>query len=369
MSESITVSAKPVAAMSGGEGHGGAAASELAHLYGNGGSWLAVEGAPPPVRNLLGIAGLCRDNLLTLLDIAGGFKRDPHETPALLRGHTVVLYFNKPSTRTRISFETAVAQLGGTPLAVGPHELQLDRGETIEDTARVISSYARAFVIRTFSDEDVRRFAAAATIPVVNALTDMHHPCQVIGDLFTMRELWGGFAGRRLAFIGDGDNVAHSLIEGCALLGVDLAVACPPGYEPDASIVEAAKRVAAAAGSTVLITHNPLEAVAEADAVYTDVWLSMGVPELERAARVSAFREYQVNAALMSRAKPDAVFLHCLPAHRGEEVAADVFDGPHSRVFHQAANRLPTEQAILFALLTGRLSDASPNVPIAKEMP
>jgi ornithine carbamoyltransferase len=365
MSEKVTVSARP----SGGTSHGAASASELAHLYGNGGSWLAGEEAPPPVRNLLTIAGLGRENLLTLLDIAGGFKRDPHEVPALLRGHTVVLHFNKPSTRTRISFETAVAQLGGTPLAVGPHELQLDRGETIEDTARVISSYAKAFVIRTFSDEDVRRFAAAATIPVVNALTDMHHPCQVIGDLFTMREVWSEFAGRRVAFIGDGDNVAHSLIEGCALAGVDLAVACPPGYEPDAGIVEAAQRAAAAASSTVLITHDPLEAVAEADAVYTDVWLSMGVPELERAARVSAFREYQVNAAMMSRAKPDAIFLHCLPAHRGEEVAPDVFDGPRSRVFHQAANRLPTEQAILFALLTGRLSDASPNVPIPKEMP
>jgi ornithine carbamoyltransferase len=340
----------------------------LAHLYGDGGSSLAGEDAPAPVRNLLSIAGLGRDNLLTLLDIAESFKRNPHEIPALLRGHTVVLYFNKPSTRTRISFETAVAQLGGTPLAVGPHELQLDRGETIEDTARVISSYARAFVIRTFSDEDVRRFAAAATIPVVNALTDMHHPCQVIGDLFTMRELWAGFAGRRLAFIGDGDNVAHSLIEGCALLGVDLAVACPPGYEPDAGIVEAAKRVAAASSSTVLITHDPIEAVAGADAVYTDVWLSMGVPELERAARVSAFRDYQVSAAMMSRAKPDAIFLHCLPAHRGEEVAPDVFDGPRSRVFHQAANRLPTEQAILFALLTGRLGEQSTNAPIAKEM-
>ena len=368
MSETISVPAEPVAAKRGGAGHGGAVASELAHLYGDGGRWLAAADAPQPVRNLLSIARLGRANLLTLLDIAGGFKRDPHETPVLLRGHTVVLYFNKPSTRTRISFETAVAQLGGTPLAVGPHELQLDRGETIEDTAQVISSYAKAFVIRTFSHEDVRRFAAAATIPVVNALTDMHHPCQVIGDLLTMRELWGEFAGRRVAFIGDGDNVAHSLIEGCALLGIDVAVACPPGYEPDAGIVEAAQRVAAAAGSTVLITHDPLEAVAEADAVYTDVWLSMGVPELERAARVNAFRDYQVNAALMGHAKPDAVFLHCLPAHRGEEVAADVFDGPRSRVFQQAANRLPTEQAILFALLTGRLRDVSTNVPIAKEL-
>ncbi len=307
------------------------------------------------VTDLLTTADLGAENLITLLDIAARCKETPYAFSDLLRGDTVVLYFNKPSTRTRISFETAVTHLGGTPLSIGPHELQLDRGETIEDTARVISSYSRAFVIRTFSDDDVRRFAAAATIPVINALTDLHHPCQSVGDLLTMRELWGGFTGRRLAFIGDGDNVAHSLIEACALVGVDIAVASPPGYEPDPGVVARATELAAECDSRVLITNDPLEAVRGADAVYTDVWLSMGVSELERASRIHAFRPYQVDSRLMERAAPDAVFLHCLPAHRGEEVTADVFDGPQSRVFHQAANRLPTEQAILWALIQGTL--------------
>ena len=332
---------------------------ESAVLYGDGRGW-QTHSEHAPVKDLLSIIRLGRDNLRTVLDIAASFKRDPLEAAALLHGHTVVLYFNKPSTRTRISFETAVTQLGGTPLAVGPHELQLDRGETIEDTARVISSYARAFVIRTFSDDDVRRFAAAATVPVINALTDTHHPCQAIGDLLTMRETWGGFAGRRLAFVGDGDNVAHSLIQGCALLGIDIAVACPPGFEPEGPIVAEAAAIARATGNEVFITHDPAEAVRHADAVYTDVWLSMGVDEEERAARIDAFRPYQVDAALMARAQADAIFMHCLPAHRGEEVTADVIDGERSRVFQQAANRLPTEQAILFALVTGRLATSAP---------
>ena len=330
-------------------------------LYGSGRGW-HTDSDTAAVRDLLSVMHLGRDNLLTVLDIAASFKREPLEVPSLLRGHTVVLHFNKPSTRTRISFETAVAQLGGTPVTVGPHELQLDRGETIEDTARVISAYARAFVIRTFSDEDVQRFAAAASIPVINALTDRHHPCQAIGDLLTMRELWGGLAGRRLAFVGDGDNVAHSLIQACALLGVDVAVACPVGYEPDGRIVAEAASIARATGNEVFVTHDPAQAVRHADAVYTDVWLSMGVADEERAARMEAFQGYRVDAALMARAKPDAIFMHCLPAHRGEEVSADVFDGDRSRVFQQAANRLPTEQAILFALVTGRLT-APPGPP------
>ena len=309
---------------------------------------------PDTVKDLLRTADLGRDNLLTLLDLGDRLRIEPlqHQT---LRGDTVVLYFNKPSTRTRISFETAVAHLGGTPIAVGPHELQLDRGETIEDTARVISSYARAFVIRTFSDDDVRRFAAAATIPVVNGLTDGHHPCQSVGDLMTLRQCFGELAGRRLAFVGDGDNVAHSLLEACALAGVDIAVATPEGFDPDAEVVRLATHVAAENGGSVTVTHDPLEAVRGADAVYTDVWLSMGVSELERAARMEAFRAFRVDAALMEHASPHAIFLHCLPAHRGEEVTAEVFDGPQSRVFQQAANRLPSEQAILYALLTGML--------------
>ena len=311
-----------------------------------------VVAAGTLVKDLLRVADLDRESLLSLLSIAAGFKREPHSSPGLLNGDTVVLFFNKPSTRTRISFETAVARLGGTPISVGPHELQLDRGETIEDTARVIATYARAFVIRTSSDSDVRRFAAAASIPVINALTDGHHPCQALADLMTLLEIWGTPERHRLAFVGDGDNVAHSLLEGCALMGIDIAVATPPGFEPDPAVVEVARQLAAASGSRVIITNDAVEATSQADAVYTDVWLSMGVDEAERDARRHAFLPYQVNASLMAHARPDAVFMHCLPAHRGEEVTFDVIDGVRSRVFEQAANRLPTEQAVLWALLT-----------------
>ena len=321
--------------------------------------------APAPMKDLLRTADLGRDNLFALLDLGERLKVAPLLHHHLLCGESVVLYFNKPSTRTRIPFETAVAHLGGTPLSVGPHELQLDRGETIEDTARVISSYARAFVIRTFSDDDVRRFAAAATIPVVNALTDGHHPCQSVGDLMALREQFGELRGRRVAFVGDGDNVAHSLLEACALAGMDVAVATQPGYAPDAGVVAGARRIAEQSGGSVLVTTDVHAAVRGANAVYTDVWLSMGVSELERAARMEAFRDYRVDASLMALAAPDAIFMHCLPAHRGEEVTADVFDGPQSRVFAQAANRLPSEQAILQALLTGML--AMPGAPAHHE--
>ena len=314
--------------------------------------------ATRPVKDLLRIADLDRGSLLSLLALAARFKEDPHSAARLLAGDTVVLYFNKPSTRTRISFETAVARLGGTPLAVGPHELQLDRGETIEDTARVISAYSRAFVIRTFSDGDVRRFAAAASIPVINALTDGHHPCQALADLMTLIELWGEPSGRRLAFVGDGDNVSHSLLEGCAMLGIDIAVATPPGHEPNPEVVAVAGKLASEAGSRVAVTNDPVEAVRGAGAVYTDVWMSMGVPESERERRGREFAPYQVSADLIARAGGEAVFLHCLPAHRGEEVTAEVIDGPRSRVFQQAANRLPTEQAALWALITGSLGSA-----------
>ena len=306
------------------------------------------------IKDLLTTAALGREALLRILDISAGFKHQPMSRHGLLRGETIVLYFNKPSTRTRLSFEAAVARLGGTPVSVGPAELQLNRGETIEDTARVISSYARAFVIRTFEDEDVRRFAAAATIPVINALTDGHHPCQSLADLLTLREAWGAKRGR-IAFVGDGNNVAISLIEGCALAGIDISVATPRGHEPDAALLGQARKIAQDNGATVKLTEDPSAAVHGAAAVYTDVWLSMGMPESERATRLETFKPYQVDARLMAEAAPGAVFMHCLPAHRGEEVTDEVIDGPQSRVFEQAANRLPTEQAVLWALITGAL--------------
>jgi len=309
-------------------------------------------------RHLLRTLDLDRADFARLLDLAAKLKADPFARAGLLRNETVVLYFNKPSTRTRISFETAIARLGGTPIAVGAAELQLGRGETIEDTARTISRYARAFAIRTFSDADVARFAAASTIPVINALTDLHHPCQSIADLLTLRERRGSLEGCRIAYVGDGNNVCHSLIEAAALAGASIAVASPPGYEPAAAIVADAQRVARDTGAVIRIGADPAAAVADADAVYTDVWLSMHVPEGERAARLKAFAPYQVNRALMSRARPDAIFMHCLPDHRGEEVTAEIVDGPQSVVFDQAENRLHTTAAILCTLLESQVRGA-----------
>jgi ornithine carbamoyltransferase len=306
-------------------------------------------------KDLLRTIDLGPENLRFLLEASARFKREPYSEGTCLRGDTVVIHFTKFSTRTRLSFETAIAHLGGIPLSVGPHDLQLDRGETIEDTARVISGYARAYVTRTYRDDDVWRFARAATIPVINALTDGHHPCQSVADLLTLVECWPSLTGRRVAYVGDGTNVAHSLIEGCALLGIDIAVASPPGYAPDPSIVDDARRVGQASGSAVVVTDDPTEAVRAADAVYTDVWTSMGMAEADQDVRLRSLRPYQVNVDLLQRAQPDAIFLHCLPAHRGEEVTAEVIDGPRSRVFQQAFNRLPTAQAILWALVTGAL--------------
>jgi ornithine carbamoyltransferase len=308
------------------------------------------------MKDLLRTANLNQDDLALLLDLSAQYKEDPLGHHDTLHGETVVLFFDKPSTRTRISLETAVVRLGGLPVAVRPDELQLGRGETIEDTARVISSYARALAIRTFSDEDVQRFASAASIPVINALTDTHHPCQSVADLMTLREHFGALHGLRLAYVGDGNNnVAHSLMEGAMLMGMDMTLASPPTYEPHPDVVAWAHAQAEVAGGRLQIMLDPTEAVQGALAVYTDLWVSLGNADHERSARRTAFRPYRVDPALMARADRKAVFMHCLPANRSEEVAAEVIDGPQSIVFHQAANRLPTGQAILYALLKGLL--------------
>jgi ornithine carbamoyltransferase len=308
------------------------------------------------MKDLLRTSDLTPDDLDRLMALAEEAKADREVGLGLLRGRTVVLYFAKPSTRTRISSETAVVELGGVPLTVGPDELQLGRGETIDDTARVLGSYASAIVIRTFDDEDVRRFAAATDVPVINALTDKHHPLQSITDILTLRELVGHLRGARLAYVGAGNNVAHSLIEACALAGMDIAVATPEGYQPSPDVVAGAEKLAATSGSCIEIGRDPIVAVRGACAVYTDVWLSMGDPSDTRAARLRALTPYRVTPGLMAQALPEAVFLHCLPAHRGEEVSAEVIDGPHSRVFLQAANRRSVMHAVLRALLTGQLT-------------
>jgi ornithine carbamoyltransferase len=307
------------------------------------------------MKDLLRTSDLARADLVYLLGRSRKFKASPRQRAGTLEHETVCLYFNKPSTRTRISFETAVTRLGGVPVTLGPGDLQLGRGETIEDTARVISRYARAFVIRTFSDEDVARFARSATIPVVNALTDGHHPCQSVADLLTLSEYKGALDRLKVAYLGDGNNVAVSLMEACALMGTHFSIAAPDGFQIQGELVEQARALAEKSGSTIVVTADPAEALSGADAVYTDVWLSMGDAEEQRAARQKALAPYQVNAKAMAQAKPDAIFMHCLPAHRGEEVSADVADGPRSVIFDQAENRLHTATAILYALLEGKL--------------
>jgi ornithine carbamoyltransferase len=304
-------------------------------------------------RDFLRVTDLDRPELERLLDLAIAMKVEPFRRTDSYPGRAVACYFNKPSTRTRVSFESAACRLGMLPIMLRPDELQLGRGEPIADTARVLSSYAAAIVIRTFAQAEVEEVAAAASVPVINALTDEHHPCQALADLLTLQECFGGLDGLRVAYVGDGNNVAHSLLQAGALTGVSVAIATPPQYRPDEEIVADAAEVAVRTGATVRITSDPVEAVRGVDAVYTDVWVSMG-DDAEAAERRRALAPYRVDERLMAHAHDRAIFMHCLPAHRGEEVSAAVIDGPRSRVFQQAANRLPTEQAVLAELIGGR---------------
>lgn len=241
-------------------------------------------------------------------------------------------------------------QLGGSALYLNSNDLQLGRGETIADTARVLSQYVDVIMIRTFAHQKVEELAEYASIPVINGLTDDDHPCQALADLLTIYEVKKTFQGIKLAYVGDGNNVANALLAAAAKVGMDVAIACPPGYEPKAAYVEAARQIGEKTGAAVTVTHDPLEAVAGADAIYTDVWTSMG-QESESDERLQVFQPYQVNEALVKAAKPDYIFLHCLPAHRGEEVTAGVMDGPNSMVFEQAGNRLHAQKAILVSVL------------------
>ena len=301
-------------------------------------------------RHLLRLSDLDAHGLEAVLDLAARMKADPYGFLDAYRGETVACYFEKPSTRTRVSFAAAAHRLGMLPLGLSPAELQLGRGETIADTARTLSAYAAAIVMRTFRQEDVEEMARHASVPVVNALTDEHHPCQALADLLTLRERFGALDGRRLVFVGDGDdNVVHSLVDAAALTGLELVVCGPEERRPDDEIVARAR----AAGAHVRFTSALEDGVPGADAVYTDVWVSMG-DEAETARRHALLAPYRVTPAVLARAKPDAIFLHCLPAHRGQEVVDEVIDGPQSAVWQQAANREPTEQALLHALLAAR---------------
>lgn len=287
-----------------------------------------------------------------LLELAIKLKKEqkagiPHP---LLKGKTLGMIFTKSSTRTRVSFEVGMTQLGGYPLFLSSNDLQLGRGEPIYDTAKVLERYLDGIMIRTFSHQDVLDLAKYADIPVINALTDLLHPCQVLADLQTIYEKKGALKGLKLAYIGDGNNMANSLLYGCGKMGLDCAVATPAGYEPDAEVVENAKGDFAASGASMLLTQDPAEAIKDADIVYTDTWVSMGM-EAEKAERVKLFMPYQVNAALFAKAKDDAIFMHCLPAYRGYEVTEDVIDGAHSVIFDEAENRLHAQKAVMATLM------------------
>lgn len=314
---------------------------------------MATQSSIRSTRDFLRVADINRLSLEGLLSLAETMKLRPDALVDAHRGMAVACFFDSPSARARAAFEGAAYRLGMLPIVLRPDELRLGRGEPIADTARVLSSYTAAIAIGAFAQAEVEEFAAAATVPVINALTGEHHPCQALADLLTLRERFGRLEGLKVAYVGIGNNVAHSLLQAGAIVGMDIAIATPPGYRPDEEIVADAAEVALVSGSSVLVTSDPAEAVQGADAVYTDAWARIG-ENAESEERRRALAPYRVDPELMERAHEDAVFMHCLPAHRGEEVSAAVIDGPRSVVFQQAANRLPTEQAILATLIGGR---------------
>jgi ornithine carbamoyltransferase len=303
-------------------------------------------------RDLLTILDLSAAEIEALLERAAALKEQWRrgDLRPTLAGKTLGLLFDKPSTRTRVSFEVAMYQLGGHVLYMTSTETQLSRQESLQDTARVLCRYIDGLVVRTYAEESLEQLARHADIPVINGLTDLYHPCQVLSDLLTITEKKGDLRSLRIAWVGDGNNVANSWINAAAQLGLELVLACPPGYEPPAEIVQRARD---AAGERIQLGHDPKEAVSNADVVNTDVWASMGQEE-EQEERQAAFRAYQVDAELLRRAKEDVIVMHCLPAHRGEEISAEVLDGPHSVVFDQAENRMHFQRALLDWLLGGR---------------
>jgi len=268
----------------------------------------------------------------------------------LLKGKTLGMIFTKSSTRTRVSFEVGMYQLGGHPLFLSSSDTQLGRGESVYDTAQVLSRYINGIMIRTFKHSDVEDLAKYGNIPVINGLTDLMHPCQILADLFTVYEVKGHLKGLKMAYIGDGNNVANSLLHGCAKVGMNISIATPKGFECDSGIIEEAKEAAVNSGCSIILTDDPVEAVKKADVVYTDTWVSMG-QEAEKEARQKTFIPYQVNGKLFSVAKSDAIFLHCLPAYRGLEVSEEIIDGPRSLVFQEAENRLHVQKAIMVILM------------------
>jgi ornithine carbamoyltransferase len=303
-------------------------------------------------KDLLAISDLTPTDIAKILRRAAVLKNRQKKgnERQTLRGKSLGMIFEKSSTRTRVSFEVGMFQLGGQALFLSPEDLQIGRGETIADTARTLSRYLDGIMIRTFAQATVEELARAASVPVINGLTDLHHPCQALADLLTIQEKKKKLKGLTLAYVGDGNNVANSLIQACVKVGMHFAIACPGGYELDAAVLSTARAEGRKTGASVMATDDPARAVRNADVVYTDVWASMG-QEAERTKRIKAFRKYQVDGKLMKAADKSAIVMHCLPAHRGEEITAEVIDGPWSVIFDQAENRLHAQKAVLDILL------------------
>ena len=300
-------------------------------------------------RHFLTVTDLSETELRRLLQVAAQLKRS-RRSPQVLAKNLVVLVFQKPSMRTRVAFEVAVLQLGGSVIYLGQEDIQLGTREPIKDVARVLSRYVDAIVVRTFAHRDAEEFAAYASVPVINGLSDLMHPCQALADLFTIQEHFGRLKGIRLSYVGDGNNVLHSLVEGCGMLGISVVAATPSRYRPKASIWNAAAKRGKAHGASMGWTPDPREAVQGADVVYTDVWVSMG-KEGEASQRRRLFRPYQLNQTLLKNAKPRCQIMHCLPAHRGEEITEELMESPRSLIFDQAENRLHVQKALLIMLL------------------
>ncbi len=301
-------------------------------------------------KDFLSLRDVDKEELCGLFNLAADIKARPENYSTTLSGKALAMIFEKPSLRTRVSFDVGIHQLGGFSISLLPSEIQLGKRESVHDVAKNLERMVQGIMIRSFSHALVEDLARFASIPVINGLTDYSHPCQALADFFTIREIKGKVQGLKLCFVGDGNNVVHSLMFAAARLGVHMTLACPKGYEPDAAALRRAREDAKATNARITITHDPVEGVAAADVVYTDVWASMG-QEKETKKRKKDFASFQVNAKLMEHAKSDALFMHCLPAHRGEEVTDEVIDAPSSVVFQQAENRLHAQKALLVELM------------------
>ena len=310
-----------------------------------------VSKVPFEAKDFLSLRELEAGDLEMIFKLADKMKKKPEAFYGKLRGKSLALLFQKPSIRTRVSFEVGMSELGGHSVYMDPQEMPLGERESIKDVSRVLSRYCDVVVTRTYQHADVEEFAKYAAVPVVNGLSDMFHPCQTIADLFTIRERFKGLAKMNIAYIGDGNNVLNSLLYGASKAGANLAIATPRGYEPNEEILKDIKLIAKESGSKISLSNNPFTAIKNAHAIYTDVWVSMG-QEKQKEQRLRDFQPFQVNAAIIGKAPKDAVVMHCLPAHRGEEITDDVMESPRSVIFDQAENRLHTQKALLYILLT-----------------